>query len=471
MKQIGEKLYKLIAGMFAVELGLVLLICIPDTQNNLPAEKMILLPLLWMAAVSCIFLGGVRIKGFLEKYHRFLFPAFLVVYGAGLFALCVIDRTEPVGDWGNVVYGAEYMAGLRDTMNWEYFAKWQNNTIPMLVIAQELKLGRLLGLSDPHWAGMFLNVIQVIITMMCTFFVCRKAHKGSYAAGWLGMGMLAVTLPAVGQSRVLYTDSLSLCFGILGFVIWLKADEGEHKGALYWLKLSGAGIVWGIGCVLKLTVVICVIAVMLFVILFRRNRDIWKNLIMAALVAGMIGTAGTWADAWSDPELVESVGQTTVGYWIAVGLKGSGDWVSGEEYVNEMISLYGMEARKEYTRQFIRENAFEFVNLSHIAAKAKNNFASGLLGSSDFMYSEKAGSDFVWDWVSAYGAYFWRYCMICTSYFYFVLLMLSAFTFSQRVSNIRISREVLESSAPVGSSQSSSLGFLISALAIAHLCC
>lgn len=424
MKQIGNKLYKFILGLFAVELGVILFVCIPDTQNNLPAGKMLLLPLFWTVLMTCIFLGGIRIRGFLEKYHRFLFPAFLAVYGSGIFVLCLLDGTEPMGDWGSVVQGAEYMAGLSDTMNWAYFAKCKNNIIPMLVIAQELKLGKLLGLSDPYRAGMFLNVIQVIVTMICTFYVCRKAHNGSYAAGWLGMGMMAVTLPVVGQSRVLYTDSLSLCFGILGFVIWQRADEGEHKGAPYWLKLTGAGLVWGVGCTLKPTVVICVIAVLLFVVIFRRDRSVWKNLIMAALVAAIIGTTGVWVDRWSDPELVESIGQPTFSYWIAVGLKGDGSWVSGEEYVNGMMSLYGMEAREEYSRQFIRENLYEFVNLSHIIEKAKNNFAVGLLGSSDFTDSEKTGDDFVWDWVSVSGRYFWRYNMICTSYFYFILAML-----------------------------------------------
>lgn len=418
------KLYKFILGLFAVELGLVLLICIPDTQNNLPAGKMILLPIVWTAVVTCVFFAGVRVNGFLEKYHRILLPAFLVSYGIGLFALCVTDGTEPVGDWGSVVQGAEYMAGLTDTMNWEYFAKCKNNVIPMLVIAQELKLGKLLGLSNPHRAGMLINVVQVIITLLCTFYVCRKAHHDNCVTGWLGMGLLAVTLPVVGHSRVLYTDSLSLCFGILGFVIWLKADQGEHKGALYWLKLMGAGLVWGMGCALKPTVVICVIAVILFVVLFRRDRNIWKNFVMAALVAGIIGVTGSRVDAWLDPELVESIGQPRFSYWIAIGLKGGGDWMSGVDYVDEMMSLYGMEAREEYTRKYIRENAYEFWNPSHLAAKAKTNFASGSLGSSDFAGTEKAGNDFVWEWLSQDGSCFWRYNMICTSYFYFVLLML-----------------------------------------------
>lgn len=424
MRQIEEKLYKFIMVLFAAEIGLILLICIPDTQNNLPAGKMILLPLGWTAAMSGILLAGAAARGFLEKYHRFLFPAFLLLYGIGLFALCVIDRTEPMGDWGSVMQGAEYMAGLTDTMNWEYFAKCKNNTIPMLVIAQELKLGKLLGLSDPHRAGMLMNVVQVIITLMCTFYVCRKAHHDDYVTGWLGMGLLAMTLPVVGHSRVLYTDSLSLCFGILGFVIWLKADQGEHRGVFYWLKLMGAGLVWGMGCALKPTVVICVIAVILFVLLFRRDRNTWKNFVMAALVAGIIGATGSWVDAWSDPELVEAIGQPRFSYWIAVGLKGGGDWMSGVDYVDEMMSLYGLEAREEYTRQFIRENIYEFWNPSHLTAKVKTNFAGGSLGSSDFMSGEKTGNDFVWEWVSQGGAWFWRYNMICTSYFYFVLLML-----------------------------------------------
>ena len=424
MKQIGERLYKFVVGIFAAALAAVLVICIPDTQNNLPAGKMLFLPLLWSLAMTCLFLGGIRIRGVLEKYHRFLFPGFLIIYGICLFALCVTDRTEPRGDWGSVVQGAEYMAGLSDSMNWEYFAKCKNNMIPMLVIAQELKLGRLLGLSNPYWAGMFLNVIQVIATLICTFYVCRKAGRDSYAAGWLGMGMLAAALPVVGHSRALYTDSLSLCFGILGFAIWLKADEEERKSGVRLLELAGAGLVWGAGCALKPTVVICVIAVILYVLLFREVRNILENFIPVVLVAGILIAAGAWTDSLLDPELVESIGQPRFSYWIAIGLKGGGEWMSGEDYVNEMMSLYGMEAREDFTRQYIKENAYEFVNPSHIAAKIKTNFASGSLGSSDFMLSETSGGDFVWEWVSPHGMYFWRYNMICTSYFYFILLML-----------------------------------------------
>ena len=424
MGQISEKLYKFVLLFFAVELGLVLLICISDTQNNLPTGKMILLPLLWMVIVTCIFLAGIKMGGILERYHKVLLPFFLILYGFGLFALCVIDHTKPRGDWGSVVQGAEYMAGLTDTMNWDYYAKYKNNIIPMLVLAQELKLGKLLGLSNPHWVGMLTNVIQVIVTLMCTFNICRKAHNGSYTAGWLGMGMLAIWLPIVGHTRVLYTDSLSLCFGVLGFVIWLKADESEHKGAVYWLELFGAGLVWGIGCALKLTIIICVIAMVLFVILFRWDKNLWKNLIPFVLTAAIIGGTGAWTDAWPDPELVDSIGTPRFSYWIAIGMKGGGEWVDCEDYMNEMMSLYGIEAREEFSRQYIKENAYEFLNPSHIIAKAKTKFANGSLGSSDFMISEKVGDDFVWEWVSQYGSYFWRYNLICTSYFYFVLLML-----------------------------------------------
>lgn len=424
IRQIGERLYKFILFLFALELGLVLLVCIPDTQNNLPTGKMILLPLLWTVVMTCLFFVGIKMETFLENYHRVALPVFLVVYGFGLFAFCVMNQTKPMGDWGSVVQGAEYMAGLSDTMNWEYFAKCQNNIIPMFVLAQELKLGKLLGLPNPHWAGIMVNVFQVVITLRCTFYVCKKAHRESYAAGWLGMTMLAAVLPAVGQTRVLYTDSLSLCFGILGFVIWLKADQGEHRGAVYWLRLFGAGLIWGIGGALKPTVIICVIAVVIFAFFFRWDKNLWKNLIPLVLTAAIVGGTGAWADSKLDPELVDSIGMPKFSYWVAVGMKGSGDWVSGEDYVNEMMSIYGIEAREKFTRQYIKENAYEFFNPSHIISKAKTNFANGNLGSSDFMNSEKAGDDFVWEWVSQYGSYFWRYNMICTSYFYFVLFML-----------------------------------------------
>lgn len=417
-----KKIYKLIIGLWGLETALLLLLCIPNTANNLPGGKVFFVLVLWMTAATFLLLAGIRLKDWLERYHKVLFPGFLILYGCLLAGLCILNQSEQQGECANLIAGARYVAGLSDRMDWMYFARCNNNIIPMLTISLIFCLGHMLGLENPYGLGVLINILQVLAALYCVFHICRKNTGGSYVAGWLGMVLLAVCFPILGQTKALYTDAMTFCLGIVAFYLWQEADAGEHTGGKYWLRLIGAGILWGVGGALKPTVLISLVAVFLFICFFQKGSR-WKNLVMLVPVLLLVMGLGRYADGFSDEELVAEAGTPKFSYWIAIGLKGDGSFCQNEDYSYGLNSVYGMEEKENWTYQYIRKNLYEFINPEHIKNKAINNFANGCLGGSDFMYAGDE-QDILFDWVSQEGKFFWYYSMICTGYFYFLLVLM-----------------------------------------------
>lgn len=419
---IASILWYFFLAVFAGLLIVILLLCIPDTQNNLPAGKMLVFPFCWLLVMICLYTCGKHIEGILIKYSHVLLFGFLTLYGIMLYFISIQSRAIPDNDHLNLYQGALYMAGLSNEMNWEYFARWTNNTVPMLILSVILRTGKAMGFQDPYYFAVIFNVIQVLCVLYCIFQIGLHYGKHKMTSAWLGTGMMAICLPILGHTQSLYTDAMSLSMGILGFYIWSMADAAEHRGGKYWGKNIIAGIIWGLGMSIKATAAIPMVAVFLYLILFRKKKDIIKFLsVLVSAVIIVVGTKMYTTDLPSE-QLRDTYGTPTVTYFVGIGLKGNGGYTDNQEFMTALLSIYGMENKAEYSKQYIVNNAYEFINPEHIAAKAKYNFANGGLGASDFM-RQTDNPNFIYECVSTFGKYFWRYCMINTSYFYYLLIM------------------------------------------------
>ncbi len=119
----------------------------------------------------------------------------------------------------------------------------------------------------------------------------------------------------------------------------------------------------------------------------------------------------------------DAYGSSSITYWMNVGLKGNGGYVDNMEYCAQLDSIYGLDKKEAFSRQYLRDNLQEFVNLEHIVAKLRYNFANGGLGASDFMRNTHR-RNFFFECISTDGAYYWYYSMLNTSYFFFLLAMI-----------------------------------------------
>ena len=420
-KQISSVLWKLFLAVYAIALTVILVLCIMETQENIPADKMLIYPLVGLLIITVAAFAGAKIESFLDKYEKYLLVIFFVVYTIATVRITLHSRAVPTNDSGSLVHGAYYMAGLIDTPNWEYFARWPNNTMAMVFLSIILRIASWLNMSDVYYLPWALNIVHLLCTLFCVYKLGRRYSKHGSVSAWLGMGMMAIFVPIWGYTQSLYTDEFSFGFGIIAFYIWLCNYEKRKSGWKYWLINIAVGIIWGIGAQIKVTSIISMIAVILYLVLYDHWKVLFKNvvsllcpvLIIATICTNYMNTLPTMEhqDTWAYP---------AVEYFFGLGLEADGSFRQDSEFFNKLGSIWGMEEKKAYAREFIKENIDQFWNAEHMISKVRHNFASGKIKADDFM-QDCDNHGFLYNCISFEGAYRRTYRTYVTAYWYMLL--------------------------------------------------
>lgn len=408
-------------AVYAILLTTVIVLCVMETQENIPASLMTWYPFAGIMLITVLAFLGVKIEAFLEKYERYLLLIFFVVYVVITVRLTLHSRSYPTNDSASLVGGAYYMAGLIEDMQWEYFARWSNNVMPMIFLGFVFRIADMLHFSDVYYLAWALNIAQVVGALYCTFKLCKRFSKHSCVAGWLGMGMMAIYVPIWGYTQSLYTDAFSFGIGIIAFYIWLCNYEKRKNGWKFCVINLITGLIWAIGYQIKATAAISLFAVLLYLILYENWKDLLKNalclaaplLIVAVICSNYKKTLPTmeYQDSWAYP-IVE--------YFIGLGLEADGSFRLDSEFFNTLGGIWGMEEKKAYARTFIMENIDQLWNPEHVVAKLRHNFATGKMKADDFM-QDCDNHGFLYNCISYEGAYRKTYRTCVTAYWYMVL--------------------------------------------------
>ena len=143
-------LWPIFLAIFSVNMLTVIVLCVLQTQNNLPASKMLILPIAFICMWLFLYYVLHKMRNFVQQMTQIALPVFLFVYGLVLYVLALNGRGNPVHDQEALYQGALYFAGLSDKMPWEYFARCDNNTMPALILGAVFRIGSLGGVVDPH---------------------------------------------------------------------------------------------------------------------------------------------------------------------------------------------------------------------------------------------------------------------------------------------------------------------------------
>lgn len=401
-------------AIFSVNILAVIIFCVLQTQNNLPVSKMVLMPLIFIAAWLMLYLILHKMQNFVEKITPVALPVFLVSYGIVLYVLAITGRGDPVHDQEAVYQGALYFAGLSEEIPWEYFARCDNNTMPALILGGVFRIGSLGGILDPYYFAVFTNVLQVLISMYCLYRL-SEARSG-VVSGWIAVLMMAGCVPIVGHTLTMYTDSMSFCFGILALYIWqfAKAEKTQKRS---WFTYIVIGFLLGIAGLIKMTALIAGVALLGYSVLCADKQKVIRSIaiIAVSLVVVMAGKSMTKMLPCED--MRDSYGLPSISYFLGIGLKGNGGYVDNQEYSAMLNTIYGLEAKKEWSDQYIRENLGEFLNKDHVIQKLRYNFASGGMGCAIFVQNLNE-NHWLYRMMHHEGDLYWRYNMITTSYMY-----------------------------------------------------
>lgn len=431
MKAFKRSLIKLFWLCFSISMFSILGIAITKPLNNLVPQRMILFTLIWIglyAGVWFIFCFLERKFPKLERIIKRCLPIYFIIFGAALFAVSCFLKSVPITDYENVYCAALQFAMGEDVTNWDYFARWTNNVGIMLLLSLLFRLGRWLPEQiDIYYFVLLINVLLVVIFVYCLYYLVNKFIKEHYiAVSLMTLFVSGVWIPFYANTSIFYSDQLSLEAAVFAVTLLVKGYQ-KRKWYIYYLF---AGMLFGLGISIKVTVATAIIALIVTVLLFLKVWQQRKRMLVAlcACVA-MFTMFSCYNKTLPYQEKVEQL-KAPIEYWFALGLVGAGTYADSEEFAISCLTAENLQQRTEIARQQIVGEIHNLWDLEHIIAKTRQNFGFGDLGAAGY-YHIPVKENFLWNCFSMNGLYFWKYACLTTAFFFAVLFYLGIGGFLQ----------------------------------------
>lgn len=424
MFKLKKRLVKIFQIVFALSMLLIFVIALSRPLNNLVPGRMAVYTLFWIVLFCGLWwLVCTLEKRFpsLEKKLKAVFPLFLILYGIALYVVSCLLRSEIFTDYGNVYEAALNFALGEEVTNWEYFAMWYNNVGSMLMLSFLFFLGSKLPVTvDLYYIVLFFNVLQVMLVIACLYYLAGMLIKNrSLAARMMVMAVSTLWIPIWANSSIFYSDQLSFGAGVFGVTLLVKGWE-KRNWPIY-IVVSGA--VFAVGMTLKVTSATIVVALFITGFVFSK---LWSNRKkISVLIAGFLGMYLAYTLFCGTLPYQEDAKRLKipVEYWIAIGLGENGTYSGSEEFAIRCTTTGNREESREIAREQIASQIHNLWNPEHIVAKMRTNFGCGDMGAAGYLIYPK-NENFLWNWFSQEGEYFWKYACISTAFFFSVLFLL-----------------------------------------------
>lgn len=324
------------------------------------------------------------------RYSRWLEGHYGVILGgfAGVYFLCVAGiglalRFTPTFDFDAVYGGAvQWLREGSFADYYDYYSYFPNNLGGMVTLHGVFSVAALLGFADHFAVGTVFNALLITASGVLISLVCAKL--AGKTAGCMALVVFAMHLPFWVMGAAFYTDSLSMPFPILFYYLYLRGREQTQPGkkALY---ITGMALALAVGCLIKFTVLIVLIAVLMEVLLRRR----WKEaagiagaaiLAVALAFGAMNSCVYTHLDRARSEEL-----KTPYLHWVMMGLRDNGTYNPGDyEYTRSFPAQEREAACLERIQERLGEMKFSgFTQL--LLRKATVSLGDGTLAVSDFL--------------------------------------------------------------------------------------
>ena len=279
---------------FAAGISLVNVLVLPYARENY-GYGLIGLWLAYAATLALLTLAGRAVSRMradrAERAARALAPAFtLLLFAVHLLMGYLLEYT-PSGDNFMLYKSSQMLATDGNFDNYPYFylylSRFSNQWGFTLMLTAFYKLIFALGVTQTFYP---LVLVQAVLYVFSTRATLRIARRLSGAKGELmTLLMLACCLPMYVAAAVLYTDTFSVPFIMVALDLALRIRDAQSRGAQ--LALSAAcGAVVLIGCQIKMTVLIALMAaVIVWLLEMKPGRAMLCTALCAAIVGG--GTA------------------------------------------------------------------------------------------------------------------------------------------------------------------------------------
>ncbi|MDR1537219.1 MAG: glycosyltransferase family 39 protein [Clostridiales bacterium] len=339
-------------------------------------------------SLGCLF-GAWQFLRTLEISDRMAYCAlavFCAATGAALIYCAFSLRYTPLWDMGELFDGAsDWVLKGNFGSHAKYFATFSNNIGALLLMRCVFTVARFLGFNDFYAALIFYNAAASIAGVAALF--CAARSLGGNRAAVMSLAMLGAFPIYYIMGANLYTDVLSMPFGIIGCSLYLRVKASGAAFRPRFAAIACAGLAIAVGTLIKATIAIVLVAIILDVLLTADLQSI-KRLAAPLIVASCVCIALTSAfKAYMDwrigPEMLDRE-RLPLPHWVMMGVGGDGSY-SGDDYYYSKKVLPDMAARREEIPKAIRRRVEElgFSGLIRLfGVKLARDFGDGTYNSS-----------------------------------------------------------------------------------------
>lgn len=354
------------------------------------------------------------------RLARVIAPTFIVCLFAAHLLMGYLLEYTPAGDNFMLYNGSQMLAADgnfdRYTDFYLYLSRYSNQWGFMLMLTGFYKLLFTLGVTQTFFP---LALTQAVLYIFGVRAILRIAERLFGAKGRLmTMLMLACCLPLWLAAAVLYTDTFSLPFIAMALDLALRVKDAANPRARFALS-ARCSLVVLIGCQIKMTALIALIAAaIVWLLTMKPRQSVVCILLSAALVGGGTAVVQRYMKyEVLDPAMVEQHHTPTI-HWIMMSIP-TGDNPYGGATGDYGITWGMMEdgaSRTDimdsiYARMKDRIYALRYPNRLAEAALRKNSafIGDGTFGMTEMLddgpVRENAVSSFVLEGRAHYGAY------------------------------------------------------------------
>lgn len=363
---------------------LVIKILCFDTVHQYQTGRLLVFMLAGLVFFGVSFFLLKRAEKWLERYDKFILPVCAVLYFLVVMTNGFKLRFTPTFDMDAIYGGAiQWLKEGSFTNYYEYYGYFPNNLGAMGFLRVCFGIAKWSGITDFFAVGIVVNSLIIAGTMIATSLACRKLF-GS-VAGIMAILAFGMCLPFYFMGAAFYTDSLSLLFPVLFYLLYLvwREKEGRRDKWLYALLMA---VVLAIGMLIKFTVSIVLVAVLIDALI---NVGLRRTAFLAGISIFIVFIAfqafhGYLYNTHLDKEQCQEL-KTPYLHWVMMGLQNNGSY-SPEDY--EYTRSFPAEERNEACLKEIKRRVenLGFIGLVNLFAnKAVLCFGDGTYALSDFL--------------------------------------------------------------------------------------
>lgn len=359
-------------------------------------------------------LYGLYERRLLACYDSVLF-GFLATFLAVNMASSLFLEHTPTYDLSAIYHGAiEWTETGTFESFYPYFCYFPNNFGGLTVLHV---LFSLFGPVDHYVVASMANSCLVVLTVLLAVRCCE--YMAGLRAGYACMLIFVLSVPFWFMGAVFYTDSLSMVFPVALFYLYLRltvTGRTRYYGTLF-------VIVGVLGCFVKFTVCIMLIAVGIGSVLLGTWRKALPILAVTAVVGFVTGRIFDWYmySFHLDPGMANDM-NTPYLHWVMMGLQGDGGY---NPYDYDLSRSF---PKATQTRDLLAEIGRRLDRMGVVGAwdlfwrKLRVVFGSGTLCQSDFLDDGPVHDTFLHEFLLYSGDGYSSYEAYCRSVQFFVLL-------------------------------------------------